>query len=390
MKLTIRDYVAEHRGEVVKSDIVERWHGRMVANGWDRLGSAGAEEYLGRYGKGMKAGKCVGFARCAEDVGCAEVAVRFWEEAYWLESGKRENLGTAEKKFRGGSLKDVPALQVTAEVLGATSPMINAKVPFGHYPQLLVAVDWAEALRLARLPSYGAQEKKDGERVMVRDKGGVITAGNKKGLVRHLPLNIVAELREISSDFLIDCELIGTTLWVFDYLDAEYAGQPFLDRWYRLMEVLDGRCESIEVVPLVSELKAKLALIEDLRKSGKEGFVLKRLDAPYEAGSAHGTQWKYQFRTINACVVGKRNGVKESVEIWVYRKDGTRRSMGYVTIPANAVFPKEGEIGEIENLYCHTGKDGKFAQAVFKGVRTDAEALDCQESKLRVKEEEAA
>ena len=51
MKLTIRDYVAEHRGEVVKSDIVERWHGRMVANGWDDWVLLGPRSILGGMGR---------------------------------------------------------------------------------------------------------------------------------------------------------------------------------------------------------------------------------------------------------------------------------------------------------------------------------------------------
>ena len=64
--------------------------------------------------------------------------------------------------------------------------------------------------------------------------------------------------------------------------------------------------------------------------------------------------------------------------------DGSIRELGKVTIPGFRDIPKAGSIVEVEYLYCHSGKDGKLAQPVYKGVRFDVIEADCVESKLRV------
>jgi bifunctional non-homologous end joining protein LigD len=302
------------------------------------------------------------------------MANRFWEEAFYLETGTRASLG-----------KKNPKVETPADYV----PPVPVKESFHYYPQLLVAVDRAEAMMWLMRPDYGVQEKKDGERVMVKVRKGVLTAGNKKGLVRQLPLNVRDALLAIKRNFVIDGELVGTQYFPFDLIsvnDEDVCDLTYTNRYGLLSELLwDVDADSVEVVTLATTIESKLAMVKSLELNGKEGFVLKKLTAPYRVGETHGTQWKHQFRSVVSCIVGARNADKNSVEVFVKRSDGSLRSMGFVTVPGTYSFPKLGEIAEIENLYVHPGKDGKFAQAVFKGVRADADENDCREDKLRVK-----
>jgi bifunctional non-homologous end joining protein LigD len=216
----------------------------------------------------------------------------------------------------------------------------------------------------------------------------VLTAGNKKALVRQLPLNVRDELLELNRNFVMDGELVGTEYFPFDLISIDGKDISHLTlsaRYGYLLDLVGHMGNSIHLVRLETTLVDKTALIANLEISCKEGFVIKNLLAAYEVGESHGTQWKHQFRSVVACIVGARNGNKNSVEVFVKRPDGSNRSMGNVTVPNTYSIPKPGEIAEIENLYVHPGKDGKFAQAVFKGVRTDADENDCREDKLRVK-----
>lgn len=391
--MNIKEYVAEHSSDSVKTDIVERWESRIVANLWNTRGAAGAEAYLAQYGKQIKAPKVIGLARIAEIKGFPEMANRFWEEAFFLETGRAESLNVANgaaplnekeayyaKRYntRNGEASDLslPAVPVL-------------KQPFGHYPQLLVMVDRAKAMRLAADPAYGVQEKKDGERVMVKVRNGVLTAGNKKALVRPLPLGVTRALLALKRDFVIDGELVGNQYFPFDLISVDgnnMARERFESRYWFLTALIK-RADRAFIIPveLAVTLPAKMEMIRRLEETGKEGFVIKKLSAFYQAGEMHGTQWKHQFRSVVACIVGERNGDKNSVEVFVKRTNGSLRSMGNVTVPNTFSLPKPGEIAEIENLYVHPGKAGKFAQAVFKGVRTDADENDCREDKLRVK-----
>jgi hypothetical protein len=373
--MNITEFLSAHAADSVKSDIIERWESRIVAGGLHMEGRRGAEAYLAQYGKGMKTPKCIGFARCAELKGFPQLAAAFWEQAFFLETGRRANVS-------GGTVVSDACLP---------TPLLRAS--FGHRPQLLVPVNRERALSLARERSYGIQEKKDGERVMVEVKASVLRAGNKKGLERFLPLKIAEALLSLKRDFVIDGELVGTTYWVFDLLSVDGVDMRGNEYWRRdlALNVLLGThgdrdfVGAVQVVQLVTSQGEKLGHIEQLERGGKEGFVIKLLSAPYVAGDAHQTQWKFQFRATVPVIVGGRNGDKDSVEVFVLRADGSRRSMGSVTIPADQPFPTSGEVAEVQSLYVHPGPEGKFAQPVFKGVRSDADESDCQEAKLRVK-----
>ena len=59
----------------------------MVAQGLEKMGEAGAQQYLNLYGKGIAAPKCILMAAQAQLCGYPQVALGFWKKAYELETG---------------------------------------------------------------------------------------------------------------------------------------------------------------------------------------------------------------------------------------------------------------------------------------------------------------
>lgn len=115
----------------------------------------------------------------------------------------------------------------------------------------------------------------------------------------------------------------------------------------------------------------KTQLLQDLKRSGKEGVVFKKLSAAHTAGrpNSGGDQVKYKFYETCTVEVTKRNKGKRSVAI---ECEGT--GVGNVTIPANHTIPKKAELVEIRYLYFNAG--GALYEPVYLGVRDDLEAAD--------------
>jgi len=87
--MTIDEYIRDKRQGFRgnKPAIDQRWKERMVANGWHNQGRNGAEAYLAKYGRSIRPPKLIAMAQKAESEMRPEVANRFWEEAYLLETG---------------------------------------------------------------------------------------------------------------------------------------------------------------------------------------------------------------------------------------------------------------------------------------------------------------
>ena len=376
--MNIHQYSENHQNVKPNASIQQRWNERVAGQGLHLMGRAGGDAYLANYGRGISASKCVALARMADVSGFPLVGARFWEEAFFLETGAREVLIVA------GGTAPTPSV--------ALAP-VTLKEQFGQLPQLLTALTREDAFALLADPNIGVQEKKDGERTMTRTTGGVSAGGNKKGFKRRLPDPVASALGELGNGER-DGELVAAdvTLWLFDVLksgDRDLRNLPLRDRYAALKAEFAAKKPEVvgtalRLIPLISgDLALKLAHVLELEAQAAEGFVLKRLDAPYTPGESHKQQWKFQFRARAAVIAGDQNGSKNSIEVFVRREVGELRSMGSVTIPTNAKMPAKGQIIEVEYLYVHPG--GCFAQPVYKGLRDDVDEEDCVESKLKVK-----
>lgn len=256
----------------------------------------------------------------------------------------------------------------------------------GNVPQLLNNVKETELEILLKDPSWLAEEKHDGNRVMMKKVKDKVQPNNRKGLAILIPESVAQIFKASKSDFLIDGELIGEKYYVFDILEKD--GVSLRDK---------GVLERIKIAASIPELKPyvvevatteseKRALLERLKKDKKEGLVFKRVDSKYVPGrpASGGNQLKYKFLDSATVEVVAQHKTKRSVEVAVY-DNGKKTPLGKVTIPPNYEIPEVGAVVEVIYMHCFTG--GALYQSKYKGVRTDQDLSDCVLSQIKFKPE---
>lgn len=377
--MNIEDYRNSKQTAKPNSGIISRWVERIEGSNLQDRGRDGARAYLDQYGKGIKEEKLVALARLADIKGYPEFAAPFWEQAFLLAQGHYERLSSA-----------------ATAVNAAPDPIIQIptlRESFGFRPHLPVVMTPDEAMSLVRDPAYGVQEKIDGVHQLWRVKGRQVTGGNKTGLAKQIPIEVAKALAETFDDAEGDSELAKGRGFLFDLMTdngRNIRTLGCLERYQRLEQQMGDRCDGsspITLVPFAIDLRTKLALVEQLRATGREGFVLKLLDAPYGEGEMGLSMVKAQFRARASVIVGNPSERgRSSVEVFVLRADGSRRSLGNVTIPPNAQIPRPGSVIEIQMLYVYPGPEGKACQAQFLEPRYDVGPENCLEAKLRIKE----
>jgi bifunctional non-homologous end joining protein LigD len=159
--MNIQSFVESHHAKVKppKADIIERWNTRVVPQGLHRAGRNGAVDYLSRYGKGISSKKVVDLALAAEFQGAAEMAAGFWEQAFFIETGKSEPFGVAN----GASPVSAPTAVATSKL--ATAPVLSG-IPAHLQPGSITPMQPKDAPRPQSSyivdPSYLGQPKRDG------------------------------------------------------------------------------------------------------------------------------------------------------------------------------------------------------------------------------------
>jgi bifunctional non-homologous end joining protein LigD len=262
----------------------------------------------------------------------------------------------------------------------------NEQRTTGILPQLLNAVDEAEAEKLLDDPAYWMQEKLDGRRVLLRkDEAGQVTGINRKGLTIGLPALILECARSLPGTFIIDGEAVGDKFFAFDCLSrngVDWTNHAYRDRLKVLMEFVGTGV--ISCVPTAAGPGDKRDLFNFLRQGKKEGVVFKRTNSPYTPGrpNSGGPQLKFKFLATCSAIVAPGRAGKRSVGLELL--DGQKRvGVGNVTIPPRVPIPRAGSVVETKYLYAYPG--GSLYQPVFLGVRDDVDPTACTVSQLKFK-----
>ncbi|EMY78700.1 ATP-dependent DNA ligase-like domain protein [Leptospira weilii serovar Ranarum str. ICFT] len=259
----------------------------------------------------------------------------------------------------------------------------------GVHCQLLNPVDEEELSFYLENDQYGAQEKLDGNRMMIRKIGGSVEGINRKGLIVAISEIIHDQALDFQEDFILDGETIGDVFYPFDIFSKDgkdIQHLSYLERYALLQTILRNRPPEkgiFRLVELVTSEKNKKTLLQELREKQKEGIVFKDLNAPYKAGrpASKGAQIKFKFyetATVNVETVN----LKRSVSMRLYDGDSWV-SVGNVTIPPNAEMPEKNDIIEVRYLYAYRG--GSLYQPTYLGIRTDADENDCDLKQLKYK-----
>lgn len=261
----------------------------------------------------------------------------------------------------------------------------------GVLPQLLNNIDEEDLDDYFDSGDWCMQEKKDGKRFLLRRQAGVLEAINRKGLLVGFPQAIQDRLMGIKSDFVLDGELIGEVLWIFDILEygnKDVRNQSYDERHTLLIEVLiglDADGSAIQIVPTVFSPVKKRKVFEAIKEKRGEGVVFKRLSAPYKVGrpNSGGDQLKFKFKATATCQVSGHNE-KGKRSVHIQALDGkVLVDVGKVTVLPNFNMPNVGALVEIEYLYRHV--HGALYQPVYLGERDDLDKPD-QVNTLKVKE----
>ena len=252
-------------------------------------------------------------------------------------------------------------------------------------PQLLNPIDESEVAAYLSNNAYGIQPKVDGRHQIIKFQDGKVTVFNRKGIEIGYPKHWADA---ISVSCILDGEAINDCFHCFDLLqvmDQDLRQSGYETRYKRLLTLSLG--ESIKVVPLATGTTDKKKMYEQLKGSGAEGVVFKKLSSIYHPGKAHSDMWKNKFySTASVRVVKGREG-KRSIGMEVL--DGNKWVfVGNCTVPPNhKELPPLGAICEIRYLYVQ-GKGGHLYQPVYLGVRDDIDEGECVISQLKYKSEE--
>lgn len=292
----------------------------------------------------------------------------------------------AAKKIYDELVKEKTRKGYTEDVTGVAYQNTLAGENFtGRVPQLLNDVREVSDIEALILdPEYIMQEKFDGERRMVLGKDGQFTGSNKRGMETSLALSLVDVLASHThTTMLLDAEVIGEKLYVFDLLelnDKDLRANSYEDR-YATLKKMWGNLEHdlFSVVKTAFTVEEKRAMAEDVHQRDGEGVVFKKRSAPYSPGkpASGGSQRKWKFTASATVLAGKMTDGKSSIAMHgVDRATGDRKYLGKVTLPANAPKVSEGDLFEVSYLYLFEGDGGCLFQPTFKGLRPDQTEAD--------------
>lgn len=283
-----------------------------------------------------------------------------------------------------------PQAVAPPEGQGSGSRVTGIRERLGHAAQLLNPINPIELSALLTEDRVIAQQKLDGNRVLVH-VDETIRAANRAGQVTTIHASIHAALASVPPGTVIDGELMsgedGPSYWLFDVLQIageDLRGLGYLDRWRRLNAELESvLAPPIRILDYAQGFAAKQALHDRLLAASAEGIVFKRLDAPYTPGrpSSGGNQLKHKFIKSADVVILENAG--NAYRMGVYEGD-TLREVGKVfagtTNQSRAELDRrlaDGERPVAEVRYLYATEDEQLFQPVFVRLRDDKPAVEC-------------
>jgi bifunctional non-homologous end joining protein LigD len=265
---------------------------------------------------------------------------------------------------------------------------IPQKEASGVFPQLCNECMEEDVGRLIKDPAWGAQEKLDGKRKLVR-RSSEVQGINKKGFVVPLLPEIIRAIDALKVPVLLDGEEIGNVYHVFGLLELtgrDLRGLSYIETYWVLEKVLrKSPSDALSLVELATTEKQKRALFNKLKAGNKEGIVFKRLAASYSPGkpASGGDHLKFKFWSDASVIVLSVNS-KRSVRMGVLTSPGgTTVTIGNVSIPANYDIPRAGDIIDVRYLYANRG--GCLYQPQYRGKRDDVAMEECLETRIKYK-----
>jgi len=326
-----------------------------------------------------------------------------WNDQGWKAQGLAEMAAAithaeslVKKKMKGG----YHIIENKAPMAGQALITVERN-DSGFRPQLLNVIDEDRVEELLDDDAWLMQEKHDGHRRAISQDDSRIVGINKLGETLGVSEGLAQSARRLFCGdgapfpFLIDGELVGDRLFVFDVLQirdgkaGDLRDMAYSDRAKRLMLFADinkAALDCLSIVETYAGREAKRAAFQRLKEENAEGVVFKKASAPYSPGrpNSGGDHLKYKFyATATFIVLGVKTG-KRSVSLGLLDTTGVPVEMGFCTIPANHAVPIDGALVEVRYLYAYPN-GGKVYQPIYLGQRDDVRREDCQLAQLKFK-----
>ena len=226
------------------------------------------------------------------------------------------------------------------------------------------------------------EQKVDGHRIrMWTGSSPRFETRNGTEYTKSIPASI--RNANIPEGWVLDGELAGGVLWVFDILSTQVpmSGLPLRDRRVILDQVLDAfGNESIKALPQATTTEDKKALVFRVANEGLEGVVAKATDSTYHPGR---NRFWYKVKytaTADVIVMSVGDDGKESATL------GIKTANGVVEIGRCSLIgkPRVGVGDVVEVKYLYLTEDGRLYQPTLMRVRFDKDPDDCDGSDFRV------
>lgn len=277
---------------------------------------------------------------------------------------------------------------VYAAIEQALSGLVPARTPSSVVPaaaMLATTVDTLGAMSLLSDPTWLAQVKLDGDRVLVKVQGGVVSVLNRNGQpkVTNIGPAHLAPFRHLThGDWLLDGEIVEGRLHLFDLgVAASWAGPdtPYRDRLEvltRVVKVLlaDDQEAPIALIATISGAE-RAEFVAQAREQHREGVIFRDAGSRYQVGRSDSLLKLKFVRTVDAVVTSVGAGGKATARLGVYSA-GQLIDIGAVSTLGKGQV-EIGDIVEVRFLYVNNPAHPVLFQPTIVRVRTDKSAAQC-------------
>lgn len=346
-------------------------------------------------------------ASIVEDGGAYTVRVAWGRRGAKLNEGAKAvkvDLASATRKFDalvkekcGKGYQEIteahqPAAVAPPEGQGSGSLVTGRRAKIGPAAQLLNPLEEAELERFLTDDRVIAQQKVDGQRVLVRVTSAETVATNREGQLTSVSGAILEGLSYLPTNTIVDGEVVGDALWLFDLLqlgERDVRGLGYWSRFTLLSEELEPALSGpVAVLPAFLGTKAKRALHARLIASNAEGIVFKEQDAPYASGrpASGGPQRKLKFIKSADVFILENAGNAYRMGVWDQARifEVGKVFAGTTNESRRALDERlrRGERPVAEVRYLYATADHQLFQPVFVRLRDDKPSEQCRRDQL--------
>jgi bifunctional non-homologous end joining protein LigD len=270
---------------------------------------------------------------------------------------------------------------------GAVETDDNDSKDSGREPMFPLSImEEAKARQLCDNPSYCAQEEENGERrMLLKEVNGEVRGIDGQGEYATLPSpirNTPALLR--AESFLVDSELIGQTLRVWDLLEQDgedLRDQPMQIRYEKLCSLIPNYYSlAVQVVPTAFTRTVKHNMLDATKARNGEGILFKLVGAPYVEGTSK-YALKHTFRSAAVVQVVGASRANRTIQMGMLSDEGIQ-FVGNLPLSSVDELPALGTLVLVEYLSADP-ESGSLVEARYVGISADKVEADRYDSLKR-------